>query len=191
MQAIKKNNHKFIQSTMLLAVGLASAASAQDRDRDREHHDEDRDRVTRIEPGTTVAVRTNQFIDSDRRDNRVYGATVAQDVRGERGRIAIPRGSQVELIVRTARDNDLILDLESVTVAGQRYGIQTDPNRVESEHHDDSLVGSIVGAISGGQVNGRHVKIRQGTVLTFRLERPLIVGVPDHGETRDGGHYHN
>jgi hypothetical protein len=183
-----KNNHMLIRSTMLLAAGLASVVYAQDRDRD---HHEDRDRVTRIEPGTTVAVRTSQFIDSDRKDNRVYYGTVTQDVRGEHGRLAIPRGAQVELIVRTAKDNDLILDLESVTVAGQRYGIQTDPDRIEAERHDNSLVGSIVGALSGDQVNGRHVKIRQGTVLTFRLERPLVVGIADHGETRDGGHYHN
>jgi hypothetical protein len=185
-----KNNYKFVHSTLLLAVGLASVASAQDRDRER-YRDQDRDRLTRIEPGTTIAVRTNQFIDSDRRDNRVYYGTVTQDVRGGNGRLAIPRGSQVEMIVRTARDSDLVLDLESVTVAGLRYGIQTDANRVESERRDDSLVGSIIGAISGDQAIGRRVKIRRGTVLTFRLERPLVVGVTDRGDTRDGGHYHD
>lgn len=185
-----KNNHKLIQSTMLLALGLASIACAQDRDRDH-RDDHDRDRVTRIERGTTIAVRTNQFIDSDRRDNRVYTATVAQDVRGGNGRLAIPRGSQVELIVRVAHDNDLVLDLESVTVNGQRYGIETAANRVEGEHRDDSLVGAIIGSIKGGQASGREVKIRQGTVLTFRLEQSLLVGVADHGETHDGGHYHN
>lgn len=183
-----KNNYKIFQAAAVLALGVASVASAQDRDRD--HHD-DRDRTTRIERGTTIAVRTNQFIDSDRRDNRVYYGTVAQDIRGGNGRLAIPRGSQVELIVRVAHDNDLILDLESVTVKGQRYAIQTDANRVEGERNDNSLVGAIIGAINGGQASGREVKIRQGTVLTFRLERPLEVGVADRGETRDGEHYHD
>jgi hypothetical protein len=181
-------NRKLIPFTLFMAIGLASMAWAQDRDRFRE---EDRDRLTRIEPGTTIAVRANQYIDSDRRDNRVYYGTVTQDVRGENGRLAIPRGSQVEMIVRTARDNDLILDLESVTVAGRRYGIETDRNRVESERPDNSLVGSIIGSLSGDQVNGRRVKIRRGTVLTFRLERPLVVGVSDRGDERDGRHYHD
>jgi hypothetical protein len=185
-----KYNHNRIQTSLLLAIGLATAVSAQDRDRDR-FRDEDRDRLTRIEPGTTIAVRTNQFINSDHRDNRVYYGTVTQDVRGGNGRLAIPRGSQVEMIVRTARDNDLILDLESVTIAVLRYGIQTDANRVESERRDDSLVGSILGALNGDQANGRRVRIRQGTILTFRLERPLVVGVSDRGDTRDGGHYHD
>ena len=162
-----KFQYKLIQSTILVALGLCSVAVAQDRYRDR---------LTRIEPGTNITVRTNQFINSDRGDNRIYTATVTQDVRGSNGRLAIPRGSQAELIVRVARDNDLILDLESVNVNGERYGIQSDPNRVESRR-DDSLVGAIAGAINGGQARGREVKIGQGTVLTFRLEQPLVVGV--------------
>jgi hypothetical protein len=40
-------------------------------------------------------------------------------------------------------------------------------------------------------VRGREVRIGQGTVLTFRLERPLVVGAADRGEDRDGNHYHD
>src|SRR5947199_4133892 len=97
-----------------------------------------------------IAVRTNESIDVERRDNRVYTGIVDQDVRGDNGRLAIPRGSNAELIVRVRPDNDLILDLESVVVNGQRYAIKTDPNRVQSQR-DNSLVGAIVGAIAGGQ----------------------------------------
>jgi hypothetical protein len=168
---------------MMLALGLVSIGAAQDRD----HHD----RVTRIERGTIIAVRNNQAIDSDHRDNRIYYGTVDQDVRGENGRVAIPRGSQVELIVRVARDNDLVLDLESVTVRGERYAIETSENRVESRSEESPLVGAIIGAITGGQASGRYVRIRRGTILNYRLERPLIVGVPDRGESRDGRHYHD
>ena len=45
----------------------------------------------------------------------------------------------MELVVRVAPDNDLILDLDSVTVDGQRYALRTDPNRIESRR-DDSLI---------------------------------------------------
>src|SRR5579863_10250808 len=98
-------------STALL---LVSALSAQDRDRDRDRDgDHDADRIARLEPGTIIAVRTNEFIDSDRGDHRIYAATVDQDVRGDHDRIVVPRGSAVELIVRVALDSDVTLDLES------------------------------------------------------------------------------
>ena len=171
-----------VVSALLLTPGVR----AQDRDRTR---DQDHDRFTRIQPGTMISVRPNESIDVERKDNRVYLGTVDQDVRGENGRLAIPRGSTVEMIVRVERDNDLILDLESVSVNGQRYALQTDKNRVESER-DNSLVGAIVGAVSGGQARGRAVRVPRNAQLTFRIERPLDMGVADRGIERDGRHYH-
>jgi hypothetical protein len=172
-------------AAVILGLGVA-LASAQDRDRDR---DLERDRMTRIETGTMISVRNTETIDVNRRDDRVYRGLVDQDVRGENGRLAIPRGSAVELMVRVAPDNDLILDLDSVMVNGQRYGIRADANRVESRR-DNSLVGSIVGAIEGGQVRGRAVRVPRDSVLTFRIERPMEMGVADRGYDRDGHHYH-
>jgi len=181
-------------------------------------------RFTRIESGTQIVIRTNQFIDSDRRDNRIYTGTVDSNVRGGNGRLAIPRGSQVEMIVRTARDKDLILDLESVTVNGQRYALDTASERIESEKRPGlgenrstaehvgggALLGTIIGAIAGGgkgaaigaaagaaagagtQVitRGRRVKVPPESVLTFRIDRPLVVAVAHRSYDRDGGHYH-
>src|SRR5579864_1848081 len=146
----------------LLTMALCLSAVAQDRDRDRDWN-RDSDRMTRLEPGTVIPVRTNDAIDVDRSDNRVYYGTVDQDVRGNNGRLAIPRGASVELIVRVERDNDLIIDLESVVVNGQRYALRTDANRVESRR-DDSLIGGIIGAISGGEVRGRAVRIPRDAV---------------------------
>lgn len=148
----------------------------------------DHDRYTRIEPGTNVAVRTTEAIDVDRRDDRIFRGVVDQDVRGENGRLAIPRGAPVELIVRVARDNDLIIDIDSVTVDGQRYGVKTDPNRVESQ--PNSLIGAIVGAVSGEEIQGRAVHIHPNVILNFRIDRPMEMGVADRGEDRDGRHYH-
>lgn len=177
----------FRKRTNILAgalIILSGAAVAQDRDRDRDRdRDHDRDRVTRIEPGTAITVRTNEPIDVDRRDTRVYRGTVDQDVRGETGRMAIPRGSTVELVVRVAADNDLKLDLESVNVNGERYAVQADPNRIESKK-DDSVVGSIIGAIEGGEVRGRAVHVPRDSILTFRIERPMVIGVHRGGEDR-------
>jgi len=172
-------------TSIILSLCLAPALFAQDRDRYGNG-----DRFTRLEPGTTIAVRTDQPIDVERTDNRVFYGTVDQDVRGDNGRLAIPRGSRVELIVRVARDNDLILDLDSVMVNGQRYGIRTDANRIESQR-DYSVVGSILGAINGGQAQGRAVRVPSGSLITFRLDRPLDMGVADRGVDRGGYHYHD
>src|ERR1035438_5622396 len=40
--------------------------------------DRDRDRMTKIEPGTIIPVRTNGTIDADRRDDQVYTGIVDQ-----------------------------------------------------------------------------------------------------------------
>jgi hypothetical protein len=166
-------------------------------------------RVTRIEAGTEVAVRTNEFIESDRGEDRIYTGTVQRGVRGGNGRVGIPRGSQVELIVRTARDNDLILDLESVYVNGQRYSLDADAERIDSGRRDGiggnrrtarhvgggAALGTIIGAIAGGRkgaaigaaagaaagagtqmvTRGRRVQVPSESLITFRIDRPLIV----------------
>jgi hypothetical protein len=176
-------------TVMIAILCLLPTASAQDRDRSGER-DQNRDTLTRLDHGTVIPVRTNEAIDVQRHDNRVYTGIVDQDVRGENDRLAIPRGAKAELIVRVTPDNDLLLDLESVVVNGRRYAIKTDPNRVESQR-DTSLVGSILGAINGGQARGREVRIPRDSLVTFRLERPLDMGVADRGVTRDGGHYHD
>jgi hypothetical protein len=182
---------RFIGSVAVSALFLAAAASAQDRDRDRERYwDNQNRRYTQLFPGTMITVRPTEAIDVERKDNRIYNAVVDQDVQGDNGRLAIPRGSTAELIVRVARDNDLILDLESIVVNGQRYAVKTEPNRVESMQ-DGSLVGAIVGAINGGQAQGRAVRIPRDTRLSFRLERPLDIGVADRGIMREGRHYHD
>jgi len=189
----------FQSSRWPLAIGLgiltlslsAPLCSAQDRDRDWDRHwDRDRNMYTEIQPGTTIPVRLNQTIDVERRDNRVYYGAVDQDVYGGNGRLAIPRGANAELMVRVAPDNDLILDLESIVVNGQRYAVRTDPNRVESRR-DNTIVGAIVGAINGGQAQGRAVRVPRDSVVTFRLDRPLEMGVADQGVMRNSYHYHD
>jgi hypothetical protein len=177
--------------TVALGLGVFSlfsvaTAVAQDRRDNRG----DRDRVARLNPGTTVPVRVNQSIDVDKGDNRVYTGTVDADVTGNNGRIVIPRGATVEMMVRYAADNDLNLDLDSIVVNGQRYAIKTQEKHVDSQR-DNSLVGSIVGAINGGEARGRAVRIPRDSVVTFRLARPLDVDVADRGVERDGHHYHD
>jgi hypothetical protein len=171
------------------ALCLSSFAFAQDRNQGG-YRDRGRDRITTLVPGTVIPVRTNEAIDVNKGDYRVYTGIVDQDVRGDDGHLAIPRGSTVELVVRFARDNDMILDLDSVTANGLRYGIKTETKRVQSRM-DDSLVGGIVGALTGAQARGQAIRIPRDTVVTFRLRRPLDMGIADRGVMRNGRHYHD
>jgi hypothetical protein len=177
---------------LMTTLMVGSVASAQDREREREAQ-RDPDRIARLDPGTVIPVRTIQSIDSDKGDNRVYVGRVDQDVRGDNGRIVLPRGANVEMMVRVAPDNDLTLDLESVVVDGQRYGVRSEPKHIEAprDRRDDGVIGGIVGAIAGGEARGREVRVPRDTVVTFRLQRPLELGVPDRGIDRDGQHFHD
>jgi len=117
-----------------------------------------------IESGTTINVRTIDAIDTRDTDPRIFSAEIDKDVPGRNGNIAIPRGSPVELIVKRVSDNEIALDLDSVTIAGQRYGIDTEDNVVSSERRDGlggndrtgkyvgggALLGAIIGAVTGG-----------------------------------------
>jgi hypothetical protein len=136
-----------------------------------------------------ISVRTNETIDSTHTDYRVFSGVVAEDIRGDNGRIAIPRGSTVEMIVRRNRDNELWLDLESIVANGQRYAVNASPDRVVGTSGFDTPIGSIVGAIAG--IRGPNIHILRDTVINFRLESALDMNVPDRGVNRDGSHYHD
>lgn len=194
----------------LMCFASTPTASAQNW-RDPKFWAPEGDRLSRIEPGTFIQVRTNQGIDSNRADGRIYSGTVEQDVWDDYSRLAvpaIPRGSRVDLIVRTARDGDLVLDLASVYAHGERYEISAAPERVEGGRRvsgDDvaplagggAVVGTIIGALTGGgkgaaigaaagataglalAYQGKTVRVPPGSVLTFRLQRGLDISVPN------------
>src|SRR5688500_523820 len=78
--------------------------------------------VDRVPSGTEIVVRTNESVDARHpSDSRIYSAVVDRDVTDRSGRVVIPRGSDASLIMRDASDSEIILDLDSVMVNGQRY----------------------------------------------------------------------
>jgi hypothetical protein len=198
-------------AAMIAASSLTPAASAQ-RGEDWEWPG-NYQRLNRINAGTYVTVRTTQGIVSNRTDGRIFSGVVAEDVWDDYRRLAvpaIPRGSRVELLVRTAPDSDLILDLESVYAHGQRYALSAVPERIESGNDfrrrdgdqtaefvgGGALLGTVIGAIAGGgkgaaigaasgaatglglAFRGRSVRVPAGSLLTFRLDRGLVIGTP-------------
>lgn len=112
--------------------------------------------------GAEISIRTNEGIDSrDPSDSRSYSAEVARDIVDSTGRVAIPRGSEARLLVRSIGNNQLALDLQSVAVNGQRYTLDT--GQIEQGRQGlgsnkrtgefvggGAALGAIIGAIAGG-----------------------------------------
>jgi hypothetical protein len=122
------------------------------------------DDYSEIPSDTVLTVRTNEEINASTGDGQIFTGVVDQDVTDTNGRVAIPRGSTVELMARTAGNtsNSLVLDLESVTIAGRRFALDGSAEHAQSlgglganqktaEYvGGGALLGTIIGAVVGG-----------------------------------------
>lgn len=118
--------------------------------------------------GTEINVRTNVAIDSKKAvEGHRYSAEIADDVRDSQGGVIIPKGSDAELIIRTMSNGgatgtpDVMLDLDSVTVNGQRYVVNTTDiqesgkqglgrnKRTAKMVGGGAALGALIGAIAG------------------------------------------
>jgi hypothetical protein len=118
-----------------------------------------------VPPGTQIQVQSDDPVILAHWDRgRIYPAHVASDVYSPDGNLAIPRGARCEMIVRQVSPGQLVLDLESVTVEGQRYVMDaTGPQFTMSEEQFNSgtgLIGNVIGVISGDvQFEGNHIRV--------------------------------
>jgi len=123
--------------------------------------------VNPIPSGTSLQIRTTETIDTQTMDGRIFTGTVESDVRDTQGRVAIPRGATAELVVRRGPDDELVLDLDSVTVHGRRYGVDATRNRIgggvdirnsgigaNRETARNVGGGALLGAILGAAIGG-------------------------------------
>jgi hypothetical protein len=123
--------------------------------------------VNPIPSGTSLQIRTTEAIDTQTMDGRIFTGTVESDVRDTQGHVAIPRGSTAELVVRRGPDDELVLDLDSVTVHGRRYGVDATRNRIgggvdirnsgigaNKETARNVGGGALLGAILGAAIGG-------------------------------------
>lgn len=157
-------------------------------------------RTYRLEPGTELAVRTEETIDSKEAvEGQVYAAEVVKDIVDANGDAVIPRGSNAQIVIRSASKggrfkgaSDLVLDLQSVSVGGRKYLLDT--AEVQKKGRDGvginkrtaiytgtgAAVGAIIGAIAGG---GREAAIGAGAgagagALTQILTKGSSIKVP-------------
>jgi hypothetical protein len=120
--------------------------------------------------GSEVSVRTNELIDSAKaNEGQTFDAEVTRDAKDAAGDIVIPRGSQARIVIRSASKggrfrgaSDLVLDLDSVVIAGESHAISTvdmaqkgaqgmGANKRTAEFTGGgAALGAIIGAIAGG-----------------------------------------
>jgi hypothetical protein len=121
-----------------------------------------------VASGTEVPLRTDSTIKVDKANvGKVYKATITDAVMDQSGKIAIPRNSEANLaVVSTGTgDNDVALDLQSVTVNGRQYLLNSDTEsgksgvggsgigvnkRTGKYVGGGALAGTLIGAIAGG-----------------------------------------
>ena len=127
-------------------------------------------RTYALPAGALIPVRTEETIDAAVASaGQTYAAEVTRDIRDADGAVVIPRGSNAQIIIRSAAKggrikgaSDLVLDLDSVSVEGRRYRLDTQDvirkgrdgigkNRRTAEFTGGgAAVGAIIGAIAGG-----------------------------------------
>jgi len=117
-----------------------------------------------IPSGAEIKVRTDQAITADSASvGRTFTSTVSQDVKDSSGNVAIPKGSQAVLAaVQGDKQNEVALDLQSVTVNGRSYalssgGVTTSGKegvgknkRTAKYVGGGALAGTLIGALAGG-----------------------------------------
>jgi hypothetical protein len=153
-----------------------------------------------VPSGTEVSVRNEETIDSAKAvTGQTYAAEVTRDIRDAAGDVVIPRGSNAQIIIRSASGGgklkgaaDLVLDLASVSIEGRRYELET-VDIVEKGHDNvgvnkrtakftggGAALGAIIGAIAGG---GKGAAIGAGSgagagALTQVLTKGGSIKVP-------------
>jgi hypothetical protein len=127
-------------------------------------------RTYTLPAGALIPVRSEETIDAAvATGGQTYAAEVTRDIKDADGAVVIPRGSNAQIIIRSAAKggrikgaSDLVLDLDSVSVEGRLYRLNTQDvirkgrdgigkNRRTAEFTGGgAAIGAIIGAIAGG-----------------------------------------
>jgi hypothetical protein len=155
--------------------GAAPAHHARGADSGHEHHyhpaqSEIHTKTYVLAAGTQVPVRSEDTINSATAvEGQTYAAEITDDVLDANGDVVVPRGSNAQIIIRSASkgghfrgQSDLVLDLQSISVEGQQYTINTSDVQEKGKQGlgankrtavytgGGAALGAIIGAIAGG-----------------------------------------
>ena len=159
------------------SAGAPPAANTPPQPREmphREHYHPMESAVTtktyELPPGTEISVRNEETIDSSKAvEGQTFPVEVTRDVLDAVGDVVIPRGSNAQIVIRSASKggrfrgtSDLVMDLASVSIDGRRYELSTADlakrgrsgvgvNRRTGEFAGGgAAIGAVIGAIAGG-----------------------------------------
>jgi hypothetical protein len=182
----------------------ASSAKAQSNSVHEHHYHPTRAEIHtktyELPIGTELSVRSEETIDSGTAaEGQTYAAEIVDDVVDGAGDVVIPHGSNAQIVIRSATKGgrfrgttDLVLDLQSVSVEGQKYVISTTDlrqsgkegfgaNKRTAEYTGGgAALGAIIGAIAG---HGKGAAIGAGAgagggALTQILTKGGSIRVP-------------
>jgi hypothetical protein len=160
--------------TTATSAGRASAARVASDSMHQHHYHPTRSEIhtkTYLLPvGTRVSVRSEDTIDSATAvEGQTYAAEVSDDVLDANGDVVIPHGANAQIVIRSASKggrfhgtSDLVLDLQSISVEGQQYNINSTDvkesgkpgfganKRTVIYTGGGAALGAIIGAIAGG-----------------------------------------
>jgi hypothetical protein len=123
-----------------------------------------------LESGAQISVQTDETIDgSTAADGQVFAADVTEAVKDADGKVVIPAGAKAQVIIKSLTQggkiqgqDDLVLDLASVSIDGRQYALSTADleqkgkqglgtnKRTAKFVGGGAAIGSVVGAIFGG-----------------------------------------
>jgi hypothetical protein len=123
-----------------------------------------------LDAGTQISVQTDETIDgSTASEGQSFTADVTEAVRDAQGKVVIPAGAKAQVIIKSLTQggkikgqDDLVLDLASVSIDGRQYALSTadleekgrsglGKNKRTAEFiGGGAAIGSVVGALLGG-----------------------------------------
>ena len=124
------------------------------------------ERRTRFHPARSWQVRTNEQITSSSGEGRTYSAQIETDVVDQDGKVLLPKGSPVELVLMEAkqgggiRGSSVQLGMRSVTAQGSTYLVISQEvertsgigknTRTAQMVGGGAALGTLIGAAAGG-----------------------------------------
>jgi hypothetical protein len=200
---LTKRQYLMVGGSVVLAVTLGVAAATLPK----------RSEAVTLPESTAIHVTLDQALASDEsRPGDRFEATVSEPVVID-GKTVIPRGAYAEGLVVDARHSGrlmgrarLQLELESVSVNGQNYGLRTASSWKAGGDHKKrnwawiaggagggALIGALAGGGKGALIGGpvgagagttvafltgkKDIHLRPETPLTFKLAEPLTIPV--------------
>lgn len=183
--------------------GATAARRASDSLHERHYHPTRSEIHTKtyvLPSGTHVSVRTEDTINSaTAAEGQTYAAEVTDDVTDANGDVVVPHGANAQLVIRSASKggrfrgtSDLVLDLQSISVEGQQYNVNSTDvkesgkpgfganKRTAIYTGGGAALGAIIGAIAG---HGKGAAIGAGAgagagALTQILTKGGSIQVP-------------